>query len=100
VWHDRAVLHFLVSDEDRSAYVDVLRRAIGPSGTFVIRTFAEDGPTHCSSLPVRRQSASDLLALLGGVEVVEQRRHVHRAPAGVDQPFTWMAGRLRQASAS
>jgi trans-aconitate methyltransferase len=95
VWHDRAVLHFLIEDEDQAAYVEVLRHAVTPGGVFVIGTFAEDGPTECSSLPVRRQSADELAELLGDVEVIERRRHVHHTPGGTDQPFTWVAGRLR-----
>lgn len=94
VWHDRAVLHFLVDDEDRAAYRGLLRRALEPGGSFVIGTFADDGPTHCSGLPVRRHSPDDLVELLGDVEVVEQRRDVHRTPTGVEQPFSWIAGRL------
>lgn len=97
VWHDRAVLHFLTGDADRSTYVEAMRLALAPGGAFVIGTFAEDGPTQCSSLPVRRQSPAELLELLqllGDVDVVEVRRHLHRTPAGVDQPFTWVAGRL------
>ena len=56
---------------------------------------AEDGPTHCSGLPVRRQSAAELIELLGDVDVVETRRHVHHTPAGTDQVFTWVGGRVR-----
>ena len=93
VWHDRAVLHFLVDDEERSTYVDVLRRTV-PGGAVVIGTFAEDGPTECSALPVRRQSPEELVELLGDVEVVERRRDVHRTPGGAEQRFTWIAGRL------
>ena len=94
VWHDRALLHFLVSDEARARYVEVMRRALEPTGAFVIGTFAEDGPTECSALPVRRYSPAALAELLGGIEVVAQRRALHRTPAGVDQPFNWIAGRL------
>jgi SAM-dependent methyltransferase len=95
VWHDRAVLHFLVSDDDRATYVEVLRRTVAPGGAFVIGTFAEDGPTECSLLPVRRQSARELIELLGDVEVIDQRRETHHTPGGADQVFTWVAGRLR-----
>jgi trans-aconitate methyltransferase len=94
VWHDRAVLHFLVDDEDRSRYVTTLRKAVSPGGHVIIGTFAEDGPTECSALPVRRQSASDLQELLGDIEVVAERREVHRTPSGAAQPFNWLAGRL------
>ena len=94
-WHDRAVLHFLTEDTDRVRYVEQLRTALRPGGAFVIGTFAEDGPTQCSALPVRRHSPRDLLELLGDVEVIEQRRHVHRTPGDADQAFNWVAGRLR-----
>ena len=93
VWHDRAVLHFLLDDADRARYVDVFRRAVVPGGAIVIGTFAEDGPTQCSGLPVRRSSGADLVELLGDVEVVTERRDVHVTPSGVEQPFTWIAGR-------
>jgi trans-aconitate methyltransferase len=93
-WHDRAVLHFLVDDDDQATYRALLERSLEPGGAFVIGTFAEDGPTHCSALPVRRYTAADL-ELLGDIEVVEQRRHIHRTPSGADQPMNWIAGRLR-----
>ena len=96
VWHDRAVLHFLIDEEDRAAYTGLLRRTIEPGGAFVIGAFAEDGPTHCSALPVRRYPAEELAALLGDTDVVEQRRYVHHTPGGADQPFNWIAGRLRR----
>jgi Methyltransferase domain len=95
VWHDRAVLHFLVDDADRASYVGLLRHALEPGGAFVIGVFAEDGPMECSGLPVRRSTADELVDLVGDVEVVAQLRHVHRTPRGADQPFNWLAGRLR-----
>ena len=94
VWHDRAVLHFLVDDDHRAAYVRLLRHTLEPGGAFVIGVFAEDGPTECSGLAVRRSTADELMDLLGDVEVVAQLRHVHRTPGGIDQPFNWLAGRL------
>lgn len=97
VWHDRAVLHFLVDEADRAIYRALLDRSLEPGGAVVIGAFAEDGPTHCSALPVRRHSPEDLVELLGDIEVVEHRRHIHRTPGGADQPFNWIAGRLRPA---
>lgn len=98
VWHDRAVLHFLVDDEDRATYRRLLHEALAPNGAFVVGTFAEDGPTQCSGLPVRRHSLPELIDVLGDVDVIEQRRHVHRTPGGADQPFSWIAGRVRSAT--
>ncbi|MCZ7628860.1 MAG: class I SAM-dependent methyltransferase [Microthrixaceae bacterium] len=91
-WHDRAVLHFLTDDRSRGRYSAVLSQALAPGGAFIIGAFSEDGPTRCSGLPVRRHNLEALSAFLGDVEIVEQRRHVHRTPAGVEQPFNWIAG--------
>lgn len=94
LWHDRAVFHFLVHAADRQRYLDVLRSSLRPGGHVIIATFAPDGPERCSGLPVARYGADDLGALLdGGFEVVDVRREQHTTPAGMTQPFTWVAAR-------
>jgi len=96
VWHDRAVLHFLVEEESRVAYLRSMRRALAPGGVVVIGTFAQDGPTHCSNLEVRRYSQDELRELLGEpFEVLQLQRIVHQTPGGAAQPFNWVAGRRR-----
>lgn len=95
LWHDRAVFHFLVDEEGRSRYLATLRSALAPGGALIVGTFAADGPPTCSGLPVRRYSADELVAQLGGsFEPLELRRGEHVTPRGAVQPFTWVAGRL------
>ena len=60
VWHDRAVFHFLTTEQERQAYVQQVLRAVKPGGLVIVATFAEDGPTQCSGLPVMRYDANDL----------------------------------------
>jgi SAM-dependent methyltransferase len=92
VWHDRAVFHFLVEEERRSAYLAVLRMALAAGGHVVIGTFAGDGPQQCSGLHVQRYDPGGLAAVFGAeFEVVEHRREVHHTPGGAEQPFTWLA---------
>lgn len=94
VWHDRAVLHFLVEDADRSRYAQLAARSVPAGGHVVIATFAPDGPDRCSGLPVRRQGSEDLAALLADAfELVATRREEHRTPSGAMQPFTWVVAR-------
>jgi SAM-dependent methyltransferase len=95
VWHDRAMLHFLTDPDDRARYAATMRRAIGAGGGFVIGGFAEDGPTYCSGLPVRRANAADLRNLVGDAEVVVEQTSGHITPSGAEQRFRWLAGRLR-----
>lgn len=94
VWHDRAVLHFLLDETARQTYRSKLQAALAPGGGFVIGVFAEDGPDQCSGLPVRRYSLDQLVAFIADVEVVETRRQIHRTPSGAEQPFNWIAARL------
>jgi hypothetical protein len=95
LWHDRAVFHFLVDEQDRRRYVRTLRDDLSPGGAVVVGTFAADGPPTCSGLPVGRYSADDLVAELGEpFELVATRREEHVTPRGIVQPFTWVAGRI------
>lgn len=90
VWHDRAVFHFLTEEADRRAYIEQVRRATQPGGVVLVATFAEDGPTRCSGLPVARYSAAGLHGAFGDDFILlRARREVHQTPWGALQPFTY-----------
>lgn len=93
LWHDRAVFHFLVDEEQHRRYLEILSSAIGPEGHVIIGTFASDGPPQCSNLPVRRYAANELMDLLSGFEMIATRSETHVTPAGKVQPFTWIAAK-------
>jgi ubiquinone/menaquinone biosynthesis C-methylase UbiE len=97
VWHDRALFHFMVTEQDREAYLQTLERATDPERGFAIfATFAPDGPLQCSGLPVTRYDAADLAAALGvGWQMTEEGRESHTTPSGRTQPFTWAVFRRR-----
>jgi trans-aconitate methyltransferase len=90
LWHDRAVFHFLTERADRDAYRSALRRALNPRGHVVIGTFAADGPTHCSGLPVARYDPTALAAQFPDLHILRSRRVEHVTPSGATQPFTWL----------
>jgi len=90
LWHDRAVFHFLTSPSDRDAYLAQVRRAVRPGGHLLVATFAEDGPTKCSGLPVARYSADALHSEFGGAfQLVESTREQHVTPSGTVQSFVY-----------
>ena len=90
VWHDRAVFHFLTEPEDRSRYVELVQRVVHPGGTVILATFAPDGPTHCSGLPVSRSDAVGLATVFGEAFALgHAEREEHLTPSGAVQPFTW-----------
>lgn len=104
LWHDRALFHFLTSSEDQATYLQRIHRALRPGGSFIIGTFAADGPDHCSGLPVERYDTPGLIDRMGSaledVRIVEQRREIHTTPSGVAQPFIWIAGTIGQSNAA
>lgn len=90
LWHDRAVFHFLMSPEDRQAYVRKVLHSVRPGGHVIVATFAEDGPLQCSGLPVMRYDADGLHAEFGeAFTLVGHEREVHHTPMGSTQQFTY-----------
>lgn len=88
LWHDRAVFHFLTGQQDRQRYVQRLLQALRPDGRAIIATFADDGPTQCSGLPVMRYNADQLAAELGPqFHLLQHERQTHITPAGKEQRF-------------
>jgi cyclopropane fatty-acyl-phospholipid synthase-like methyltransferase len=90
LWHDRALFHFLTGEQDRRAYLETLRQAVGSGGCAILATFAEDGPERCSGLPVRRYTGDALAEAVGSVfSLVEARQVEHHTPWGSVQPFLY-----------
>jgi len=88
IWHDRAVFHFLGTDTDRRAYLDVLRRSLKPGGHVVMGTFSLSGPEKCSGLDVTRYDAATLGRELGPEFLLSvSESPVHTTPAGKSQSF-------------
>ncbi len=90
LWHDRAVFHFLVSAEDRAAYVSTLLHTLAPGGHVIIATFAPDGPARCSGLDVVRYDEAAMTAALGlEFRLQESRRETHLTPWQAEQRFIY-----------
>ena len=90
VWHDRAVFHFLTNRFERERYIAQVRRAMRPGGHVLVATFADDGPTKCSGLPVTRYGPAALHRTFGaGFRLLTSRREDHITPGGTRQPFVY-----------
>lgn len=90
LWHDRAVFHFLTDVAQRHAYVERVLQSVKPGGHVIVATFAEDGPDHCSGLPVMRYGADALHAEFGApFELLEHSRETHHTPGGAVQQFVY-----------
>jgi SAM-dependent methyltransferase len=90
VWHDRAVFHFLTSDEQRQRYVEQALKALKPGGFAIVGTFGPQGPDKCSGLPVARYSADELHDAFGEpFELLDGSVEQHTTPWGTRQQFVY-----------
>lgn len=90
VWHDRAVFHFLTDSHQQQAYIAQVKRTLATGGIAIIATFATDGPTQCSDLPVRRYSVDALQAQFAtGFRWLHHEFEQHLTPRGKAQHFLY-----------
>ena len=61
IWHDRAVFHFLTSNEDISTYVNLVDKAV--TKNIVIGTFSDNGPLKCSGLEISQYNEKSMSSL-------------------------------------
>ena len=88
IWHDRAVLHFLLNQEDRERYISNLESCIPSGGFAVIETFSTDGEKMCCGLDLHTYDEDMLIDLLGNNWVlVDSIRHTHINPFGGERPY-------------
>jgi ubiquinone/menaquinone biosynthesis C-methylase UbiE len=98
LWHDRAVFHFLTTEEDRAAYVRQVLRALKPGGHVIMATFGSDGPAQCSGLPVMRYAPDELHAEFGETfTMLGHEEQLHHTPFGTDQQFLYCMCRKQMA---
>ena len=90
VWHDRAVFHFLVEEQDRSKYCEVMEASLRPGGFVVIATFGPHGPSKCSALDIVRYDPHSLLLTLGSsLKLISSQVENHVTPTGATQEFVY-----------
>ena len=96
VWHDRALLHFLTSEEDLKNYVELTRKHVKEGGYLILSTFSTKGPIMCSGLDTRQYSEESMKKLFSnGFEHVKSFEEEHVTPSGRGQIFTCNVFRKR-----
>jgi EEF1A lysine methyltransferase 2 len=90
VWHDRAVFHFLTEEQHRQTYHSLLQKVVVPGGFIIMATFALDGATKCSGLPVQRYNVEGLCEFFGdGFRLIESLDYTYRMPSGDMRPYVY-----------
>jgi len=65
VWHDRAVLHFLLEEIEQNMYLSTLKKVIKKGGYVIIAAFSLKGAKKCSGLDVKNYDQNMLAKFLG-----------------------------------
>ena len=90
LWHDRALLHFLIEEKDRETYFSTLDRAVRSGGYVIISAFSLTGARKCSGLDVRNYDIKSLSDFLGeGYELIEGFDHMYHTPSGAERPYIY-----------
>lgn len=89
-WHDRAMFHFLITDEDIARYKTRAAECILPGGHLILGTFSKSGPKTCSGLEIRQYSQSELNGIFGdSFEMIDSMHTDHFTPSGNKQNFLY-----------
>jgi len=94
VWHDRAVLHFLLDDGDVARYRQTLLAATHIGSVAIIGVFGPQGPQMCAGLPVRRYDDPAIDVILGAEFTrIDSLISDHVRPDGDTQQYLWTTAR-------
>lgn len=90
VWHDRAVLHFLLDENQQHAYLSTLKRVVKKDGYVIIAVFSLKGAKKCSGLDVKNYDKDMLAKFLGeDFNLLEFFDYTHDAPSGEPKPYIY-----------
>lgn len=88
LWHDRAMLHFLVEKRQRDAYLATLKQVLRPGGYVIVAAFSLEGVKRCSGLDVRQYDQDMFLDFLGdGFTLVECSEYTYTTPWGESRAY-------------
>ena len=90
IWHDRALLHFLLEEAHRQSYFAILKRIVKKGGFVIIAAFSLTGKKKCSGLDIINYDQNMLSALLGDdFDLIEEFDYTYITPWNEDRPYIY-----------
>ncbi len=90
LWHDRALLHFLLEESQQQAYLSVLKKVVKKGGYVIIAVFSLKGAKKCSGLDVKNYDQNMLSEFLGNdFNLLEYFDYTHYMPSGEPRPYIY-----------
>ena len=89
VWHDRATLHFLLTEVEIEKYIRLLKSCANDNLRVMLATFSDRGASKCSGIPVRQYSLEYLSSLLEPeFNFSFAYSPIHLTPTGIRQNYS------------
>jgi ubiquinone/menaquinone biosynthesis C-methylase UbiE len=90
VWHDRAVLHFLLQENQQQEYLSTLKKVLKRGGYVIIAAFSLEGAKRCSGLDVKNYDQNILAKFLGeDFSLLEYFNYTHYMPSGEPRQYIY-----------
>lgn len=90
IWIDRAVLHFLLNEEEIYGYFDNLRSAITQGGYALLAEFSTMGASKCAGLDLHRYSIEEMTKRMGPeFELVMHEDYTYINPFGDPRSYIY-----------
>lgn len=90
VWHDRAVLHFLLEESHQHMYLSTLKTVIKKGSYVIIATFSLKGAKKCSGLDIKNYDQTMLANFLGDdFHLLDSFDHTYTMPSGEQRPYIY-----------
>jgi 2-polyprenyl-3-methyl-5-hydroxy-6-metoxy-1,4-benzoquinol methylase len=90
LWHDRAVFHFLVIEDEIKRYAAAAAKLVRPNGYLIVGSFSTTGPKKCSGLDITQYSEQSMRSVFAAdFHFIESVEHVHTTPFETQQNFIY-----------
>ena len=90
LWHDRAVLHFFTSEEQRLNYFSLLKKLVKVDGFVILAEFNLEGAKKCCGLDVYNYDAEMLQGYLGtDFNLLKSFNYTYTQPSGNTREYVY-----------
>ena len=90
IWLDRAVLHFLLEEEEITTYFNNLKASVKPNGYVLLAEFSKTGAKKCAGLVLHQYSITEMQARLGhDFTLIASEEHTFVSPQDQDKPYIY-----------
>ena len=90
LWIDRAVLHFLLEEEQIKQYFENLNQVTAPAAYVLLAEFSPKGAKRCAGLKVHPYSIEEFSRRLGpNFSLVKHENHTFLSPSGEPKPYIY-----------